>query len=96
MVINNLPHIIFSEEQERFDYTTPRQGRGQSNLPTRNKVEHGAFISHKLAEIRQQYNENSAIGISHLDSIVLEFNSSPDFDLKTQSLEYKRRKKCRK
>ncbi len=87
MSMNNLPHIIFSEEQERFDYTTPRQGRGQSNFPTRNKFEHGTFISHKLAEIRQQYDENSAIGISHLDTIVLEFNSSPDFDLKTQSLE---------
>ncbi len=87
MAMNNLPHIIFSEEQERFDYTTPRKGRGRSNFPSRNKFDHGAFISRKLAEVRQKYDENSAIGISHLDTIVLEFNSSPDFDLKTQSLE---------
>ena len=87
MAMNNLPHIIFSEEQERFDYTTPRPGRGRSNFPIRDEVTHGAFINRKLAEARQQYNENSAIGISHLDTIILEFNSSPDFDLKTKSLE---------
>ena len=87
MAMNNLPHIIFSEEQERFDYTTPRPGRGHSNFPTRDEVTHGAFISRKLAEVRQQYNEKSVIGISHLDTIILEFNSSPDFDLKTKSLE---------
>ena len=85
--MNNLPHIIFSDEQERFDYTTPRKGRGRSNFPSRNEFDHGAFISRKLAEVRQKYDENSAVGISHLDTIVLEFNSSPDFDLKTKSLE---------
>lgn len=84
---SNLPHIMFSEEQERFDYTTPRPARGHSNYPNRNEIEHGKIISRKLAEAKEKYDNISAVGISYLDTIVLEFDSAPGYDLKSISLE---------
>ena len=84
---NNLPHIMFSEEQERFDYTTPRPGRGSSNYPSRNEIEHGKIISRKLAEAKEKYDNISAVGVSYLDTIILEFDSAPGYDLKSISLE---------
>jgi len=88
----DLPHLLVTNTATTELYKTPLKPRGPSlNLPPRNRQQHAQQLLQKLdlvkVSIRERNVERTAFGIDGHGGICLEFESSPDFDLKFESLE---------
>jgi len=85
------PHLLIlgSASTERF--TSPRQQGPESQIPPRDRAQHGQRLLGQLVQARQEADaalqQQHAIGIDVGNGIFLEFESEPGFQLPTESLE---------
>ncbi len=84
-------HIFISRPTETPNYTSPRGGGGSTNIPKRNRHQHGRFLKRKFKtlwkESKKENEKLKAVGLSAKNGIYVEFQSQNDFDLITKSLE---------
>ncbi|MGK0173912.1 MAG: hypothetical protein ACI9AT_000274 [Ulvibacter sp.] len=82
-----LPHIRISKPVDSIGFTTSKSGGGEAHYPKRPRGRHGALIKEKLeAAWAESKSEKVAIH-SVRTGTYIEFQSSPDFDIKIKSLE---------
>lgn len=91
MSLEHFDNLFLQNTSERIDYTSPSGGGKKFATPARDFREHGQFIQQKLIQAREQFlklkDDRTAVALSVRDGLYLEFESAPDFDLRTKSLE---------
>ena len=81
-----LPHIRILKPADSIGFTS-KPGRGDKHYPKRSRNQHGASIRKKLNDAWKE-SENEKVAIhSGRTGTYIEFQSSPDFDIKIKSLE---------
>jgi len=90
------PHLLVNETVTTQAYTRPRSGQGNNGfgLPPRNRQEHAQNLMAQLEAIQGQESgivqEQKALGLNEGNGICIAFESSPEFQLKFQGLEFQR------
>jgi hypothetical protein len=89
---NRLPHLFIKDPAKTELYRHPVSGGGSEfRLPPRNRKTHGRKLLSQLQRLRHEAEavgkEQAAFGIGIENGIYVEFESEPDFDLKSESLE---------
>lgn len=78
---------------EKYRYTSKLRPRDNKNIPERERVEHGNNIQNKLKKIwedeKVRQEKKKAITLTTRKGTYLEFQSSPDYELTSKSLENK-------
>lgn len=86
-----LSHLLVTGTSTTEQYISPNSGRDSFRYPQRQRETHGQRLLHQFDAIREQavtaIEEQKAYGIDAKNGIYLQFESDPDFDLKTESLE---------
>lgn len=86
----DLPHLLVEGRTKTESYR-PELGRGGSKVPSRDRAAHGrkliTALDRALALARQREDERRARGVSTGRGVVLEFASTPAFELALTSLE---------
>ncbi len=86
-----LSHLLVTGTSTTEQYISPNSGRDSFRYPKRQRKTHGQRLLHQFDVIREQaaaaIEEQKAYGIDAKNGIYLQFESDPDFDLKTESLE---------
>ncbi len=87
------PHIFDPIAASRHDFATPRPGRGKAlSLQARDRAQHAARLLEQLGGIGEQAVERVAAqkagGVDAGNGVYLQFDSSPGFDLKFESLDF--------
>ncbi len=84
-------HLLVTGTSTTEPYTSPASGGKPFRVPQRQRETHGQRLLQQFATIREQattaVEEQRAVGIDAKNGIYLQFESDPDFDLKTESLE---------
>jgi hypothetical protein len=84
-------HIFLENTSNAIDYTSKRSRGGEKKIPPRDRYEHGRKIRQKLDEVWRRNQELAAerksASLPTKDGIYLEFESAPEYDLVTKSLE---------
>src|SRR5687767_8602772 len=85
-----LPHLTVQHTASTEVYA-PRGGGPRLRTPARDRLEHAAGLLDRFGIIRREYRdlatEREASGFDPRTGLVLQFASSPDFDLKFESLD---------
>jgi len=86
------PHLFIPDSPDTQDFTSPRSGRDSINFPDRpNRAQHANFVRQALDGAWRKSAENKdkrkAVSLPTRSGTYIEFESSPDFDLKTKSLD---------
>lgn len=96
MAEERFKNLFLQDTAERIDYKSPSSGGAKFRFPERNFVEHGRRIQQKLAQtwdhFRDVQAQRTAVSLPVREGVYLEFESTPDFDLKIKSLENRRSK----
>ena len=83
---SNLENITVKNSKDAIPYTPSGGPRGKENIPQRDRVSHGNLIKQSyeglVTKQLKKMNENTI-----LDGTYLEFNSEPNYDIITKSLE---------
>lgn len=78
-------HIFLRETQETEDFTTPRGGGSQKNIPERNRQSHGTKLQNQWAAIwaraREQQESRTAVSMPTRDGVYVEFEGAPGYDM---------------
>lgn len=86
-------HIFLNQSGEASDFTTPPSRGGEPKIPIRNREQHSGKLRRSLSSAWQKAHKKSAnrtaISLPVRQGVYLEFESSPDYDLVTKSLENK-------
>ncbi len=86
-----LSHLFITDTSTTEPYTSPNSGRDTFRYPQRQRENHGQKLLQQFETIRGQaqtaIEEQRAYGIDAQNGIYLQFESDPEFDLKTESLE---------
>lgn len=94
MTIDRYDNFFIQVNTDYFPYTSRQRGRDRE-FPTRDRAEHGQNLRRKLDEIwRVSTVENSArtaVSLPIRQGTYIEFESLPEFDLTTKSLEDRRK-----
>ncbi|MFK5986778.1 MAG: S8 family peptidase [Pseudomonadota bacterium] len=91
-----LPHILLRDTVTSDNYTRPNTGGGGSGIitPARNRTAHANFLISQIEQVQEQesdiINEQKAFGLDVGNGIYLSFESEENFELKFESLEYRR------
>ena len=89
--MENYKHIFISERVDVGLFKTPQGGRGQRNIPIRDRISHSAALLNKFDTIwneqRQFDQQRQAAAIPTRCGTYLSFTSSIGYDLITKSLE---------
>lgn len=80
-------NIFVNNTEKKEKYKSKRRG-SSSSIPERERVLHGNLIQNKLKEIWEQ-EKRKAVSISNRKGTYIEFQSAPDFELASKSLESK-------
>lgn len=84
-------HIFLHKAQDTEEFTTPRSGGPQKNIPQRDRHSHSAKLQSQWAAIwaraREQKESRTAVSMSTRDGVYVEFEGAPGHDLVTKSLE---------
>lgn len=87
-------HIFLEKTGSAIDYTSKRGG-GEKKIPPRDRYEHGRRIRQKLDEVWKRNQElaaeRKAASLPTKDGMYLEFESAPEYELVTKSLEDRRK-----
>lgn len=86
------PHLFLNTDAEANSFTTTKQGRENANFPDRaNRKSHAEFIRKALDDAWKKSNgrfeERKSISLPTRIGTYIEFESAPNFDLKTKSLD---------
>ncbi|MGY0372327.1 S8 family peptidase [Clostridium sp. JNZ J1-5] len=91
MEIKHYSNIFLDKTGEAYKYTSKSQGGRGNILPPRNRIEHGKKIQNKLQDIWKQVEnekkDTTAVSLNTKMGTYLEFESTPNFNLTTKSLE---------
>lgn len=94
MANNNYKNIFVSEFYEKYKYKSKLRPRDNGEIPERERIQHGNNIQNKLKKIwndeRVREENRKAITINTKKGTYLEFQSSPNYELTSKSLESKR------
>lgn len=86
-----LSHLFVTGTSTTEPYTSPASGGKSFRVPERQRETHGQRLLRQFDTIREQattaIEEQRAYGIDARNGIYIQFESAPDFDLKTESLE---------
>jgi len=87
-----LPHIFVKDGLTSEAYTSPRTGRNSPvPTPARDRPTHAAKLTADLEAIatlqQERTAQQNAFGLDALNGIYIKFESSPDFELKFESLD---------
>ncbi len=86
-----LHHLLVIGTSTTEPYTSPASGGKPFRVPLRQRETHGQRLLQQFDVVREQaataIEEQRAYGIDAKNGIYLQFESDPDFDLKTESLE---------
>lgn len=86
-----LSHLFITGTSTTESYTSPNSGRNSFRYPQRQRETHGQKLLRQFDAIRTQaataIEEQKAYGIDAKNGIYIQFESDPEFDLKTESLE---------
>jgi hypothetical protein len=85
-------HIFLEQSGESSEFTSPSSGRSNDRIPTwRDRALHSDELHRKLNEAwetaKQTIAQRTAVSIPAKQGLYLEFESAPNFDLITKSLE---------
>ncbi len=87
-------HIFLRETQETEEFTTPRGGGPQKDIPQRNRQSHSTKLQNQWAAIwaraREQEETRTAVSMPTRDGVYVEFEGTPGHRLVTKSLEDRR------
>ncbi|WP_291571453.1 S8 family peptidase [Clostridium sp. UBA4548] len=91
MEIKYYNNIFLDKTGEAHKYKSKNQGGRGNTLPPRNRIEHGERIQRKLQgiweRIERESNDTTAVALNTRGGTYLEFESTPNFNLTTKSLE---------
>lgn len=91
MADEGLRHVFLKDTGRARDFTSKQRGGSKLKFPEQNRFEHGTILKHKLEEAWRQAKEldeqRRAVSLSTKDGVYLEFESWPDYELATKSLE---------
>lgn len=82
-----LPHIRISKPTDSIGFTTSKSGGGKDHYPMRTREAHGKLIKGKLEKAWTESENEKVATHSERAGTYIEFQSSPDFDIKIKSLE---------
>ena len=84
-------HIFLREAQDTEEFTTPRSGGPQKDIPQRDRQSHSAKLQSQWAAIwakaKEQKESRTAVSMPSRDGVYVEFEGAPGHDLVTKSLE---------
>ncbi|MBR8665886.1 S8 family serine peptidase [Bacillus paralicheniformis] len=87
---NRYDNLFVNNEVDSVPYTSKLTGR-ESKLPTRDRRNHGLYLKGQLDRLWEETKEldeaRSAVSLPVRQGTYIEFESSPDFDLASKSLE---------
>ena len=88
------PHIFLDRSGERFQYVSPSAGGAAARIPPRDRTKHSQHLRDQMDAAwqvaRQTAEQHTAVSLPVRQGIYLEFESAPDHDLVTKSLEDRR------
>ena len=92
MVVTKHPHLFVKAPPESADFTSHRTGRDNIKFPERaNRASHAQFIRNALdkawKDSCKKRDERRAVSLPTRAGTYIEFQSAPDFDLRTKSLD---------
>ena len=83
-------HFILEGVTSIEAYRSPRQGGGSSNVPGRNRLQHGGALLHQIDVLREKADSVRDIQLDAEDEdrlgLQVEFESFPDIELAFESL----------
>ena len=89
-------HFILEGFTDTEAYRSPRQGGGRSNVPCRNRLQHGEALLHQIDKLREEANSarktQQDLGFGEGLGLQVEFESFPDVELAFESLARERSK----
>ena len=87
-------HFFINDSGKVQKYTSKNKGGNKKKIPSVDRIVHGQKIQKKLMEAWEQAREIDAqrtvVSLPTKNGIYLEFESTPDFELATKSLEHHR------
>lgn len=88
---NGLKHFFIDNSGTALPFTSKQQGGDKKKLPPRDRLEHGQLLQQKLNGAWKQAiesdEERKAVSLPTKQGVYLEFDSAPDFEIATKSLE---------
>ena len=86
------PHLFVPDSAASQDFTTPRLGRDSVRFPDRSdRKQHGTFVRKALDSAwtasKAVQDQRRSVSLPTRAGTYIEFESAPDFDLKTKSLD---------
>lgn len=91
----NKKFIFLAGLAEATPFTSTGSGGKKFQAPPRDRARHGAYIQQRLeqawAQAKREREIRKAVAIPTRDGTYLEFEGAPGFDLKTESLENRRK-----
>ncbi len=91
MADESLRHVFIKNTEREMDFTSKQRGGPKLKFPTQNRFEHGNTIKQKFEDAWRQAREldeqRRAVSLLTKDGVYLEFESSPEYELATKSLE---------
>lgn len=92
---NGFHHIFLHDSAQTSPYTTPSKGGHEARIPPRDRLDHATKLREELLlawwEAEEMAQQRAAASLPSKEGTYLEFAGSPGFDLKTTSLEDRRR-----
>jgi len=92
---NGFDHIFLHDSAQTSPYTSPSKGGREARIPCRDRIEHSTRLREELLlawrEAEEMAQQRAAESLPVKEGTYLEFSGSPGFDLKTTSLEDRRR-----
>ncbi len=94
MAENLLRHFFLDQTGTALDYISKLRGREKRNYPVRERFEHGRRLQQRLKDAWRRakllHEQQTAVSLPVKDGVYLDFESKPDFELVTKSLEGRR------
>ena len=91
MEAKELKHFFVNNTSSTLPFTSKQQGGEKKKLPPRDRGMHGALLQQKLHQLWEQAKtineQRTVVSLPTKNGTYLEFESAPDYELATKSLE---------
>ena len=91
MAEERFSHIFIKRPPQAIDYTSPKISVRKTNIPNRNRQQHGNFLKRNFEKLWEQSEkekqDRQAVALPVRSGHYIEFRSQAGFDLITKSLE---------
>jgi len=93
-MVDSFRHIFLDHSGESSEYTSPPTRGAEFRIPSRPRASHSAKLKRQLdaawQAAKQTAQQRTAVSLPVRQGVYLEFESAPDYDLVTKSLEDRR------